>query len=133
MHRWVIRSSPQLEEAFHRRQPPVWLSGRMAETSMQVQGQWRSRSRAVDKQGPPIAFRRTAPRENEAARRCLKKARRRHGLPEPLPLDGRQAHAAASTSDNAAHGPPILSRQVNYLHHMVEPEHRGVKRVTRPR
>ena len=26
MNRWVIKDSPQLEEAFHRRKRPVWLS-----------------------------------------------------------------------------------------------------------
>src|SRR5438094_6957556 len=32
INRWVIKYSPQLEEAFHRRKRPVWVSLRMDET-----------------------------------------------------------------------------------------------------
>src|SRR3989442_10257524 len=32
INRWVIKYSPQLEEAFHRRNHPVWVSWRMDET-----------------------------------------------------------------------------------------------------
>jgi transposase-like protein len=41
LHRWVITDSPQLEDAFHRRTRPVWVSWRMDETSIQVKGAWR--------------------------------------------------------------------------------------------
>ena len=42
INRWVIKYSPQLEEAFHRRKRPVWVSWRMDETDIKVKGQWRS-------------------------------------------------------------------------------------------
>ena len=32
INRWVIRYSPQLEEVFHRRKRPVWVSWRLDET-----------------------------------------------------------------------------------------------------
>ena len=32
VNRWVVKYSPQLEEAFHRRKRPVWVSWRMDET-----------------------------------------------------------------------------------------------------
>jgi putative transposase len=32
LKRWVIKYSPQLEEAFHRRKRPVWVSWRLDET-----------------------------------------------------------------------------------------------------
>src|ERR1041385_6907416 len=56
INRGVIKYSPQLEEAFHRRKRAVWVSGRMDETSIKVKGQWRSLYRAVDKPGQPMAF-----------------------------------------------------------------------------
>src|SRR5262249_40231883 len=31
INRWVVKYSPQLEEAFHRRKRPVWISWRMDE------------------------------------------------------------------------------------------------------
>ena len=41
IHRWVIKESPQLEEAFHRRKRPVWIRWRMDETYIKVKGEWR--------------------------------------------------------------------------------------------
>jgi len=32
IQRWVVKYSPPLEEAFHRRKRPVWVSWRMDET-----------------------------------------------------------------------------------------------------
>ena len=38
INRWGIKYSPQLEEAFHRRKRPVWVSWRMDETYIKVKG-----------------------------------------------------------------------------------------------
>jgi putative transposase len=54
--RWVVTYSPLLEEAFHRRERPVWVSWRMDETYVKVKGQWRYLYRAVDKTGQTIDF-----------------------------------------------------------------------------
>jgi putative transposase len=54
VNRWVIKYSPQLEEAFHRRKRPVWVSWRMDETYIKVKGVWRYLYRAVDKYGETI-------------------------------------------------------------------------------
>jgi putative transposase len=40
VNRWVLKYSPQLEEAFHRRKRPVWISWHMDETYNKVKGQW---------------------------------------------------------------------------------------------
>ena len=39
---------------------------------------------------------------------------------------------AAIQSDHKAHGTAIAIRKVSELNHPVEPDHRAVKRVTRP-
>src|SRR5215510_6345150 len=57
---------------------------------------------------------------------------RRNGLPETLTLAGSDAQDAAITSDNEAHGPALLLRPGQYLHHIVEQAQRGGPRVTRP-
>ena len=77
-------------------------------------------------------FLRTAQRETAAALRLLKKASHRHGVPATIPMDGRDAKEAASKRSNAAPGTPIAIGQVPYLHHIVEQDHRGGKRITRP-
>jgi putative transposase len=132
VNRWVVKYSPQLEEAFHRRKRPVWISWRMDETYIKVKGQWCYLYRAVDKHGQTIDFLLTEHRDKEAALRFLKKAIRRNGLPETITIDGSDANAAAIKSYNEEHGTHIIIRQVKYLNNMVEQDHRGVKRITRP-
>jgi transposase-like protein len=130
--RWVVQDSPQLAEAFHRRTRPGWVSWRLDETSINVKGQWRELSRAVDKHGQPIDVLLTEQRDEAAARRFLKKALGRPGVPAKMTIEGSAAHEAAIKSSHAAHGTAIVIRQGKYLHPVVEQAHRGVKRVTRP-
>ena len=132
INRWVIKYSPQLEEAFHRHQRPVWVSWRMDETYIRVKGQWRYLYRAVDKHGHTIDFLLTEYRDKEAAFRFLKKAIRRHGVPETITIDGSEANEAAIKRYNQQYGTAIVIRQVKYLNNIVEQDHRAVKRVTRP-
>src|SRR2546421_12296963 len=56
IQRWVVKYSPLLEEALHRRQRPVWVSWRLDETYIRVKGQWRYLDRAVEPYGQPIDF-----------------------------------------------------------------------------
>lgn len=132
VNRWVIRYSPQLEEAFHRRKRPVWMSWRMDETYIRIKGQWYYLYRAVDQTGQTIDFLLTKHRDERAATRFLTKAIRRHGVPEKITIDGSEANAAAIRSYNQEHGTAIVLRQVKYLNNLVEQDHRAVKRVTRP-
>ena len=132
INRWTIKYSPLLEEAFHRRKRPVWVSWRMDETYIKVKGQWRYLYRAVDKHGETIDFLLTEHRDTEAALRFLKKAIRRNGVPETITIDGSDANTAAIKSYNAEHATTIAIRQVKYLNNIVEQDHRAVKRVTRP-
>ncbi len=56
IQRWVVKYSPLLEAAFHRRKRSVGMSWRMDETYIKVKGQWRYLYRAVDKHGQTIDF-----------------------------------------------------------------------------
>jgi putative transposase len=132
INRWVIKYSPQLEEAFHHRKRPVGRSWRLDETYIRVKGEWRYLYRAVDKHGQTIDFLLTEHRDQEAALRFLKKAIRRGGVPEKITIGGSGANEAAIKRYNEEHGTAIIIRQVKYLNNMIEQDHRGVKRVTRP-
>src|SRR5467141_5094378 len=132
INRWTIKDSPLLEEVFHRRKRPVWVSWRMDETYIKVKGQWRYLYRAVDKTGQTIDFLLTEERDEQAAKRFLTKAIRRHGVPEKITIDGSAANEAAIRSYNTEHGTAIEIRKVKYLNNIVEQDHRAVKRVTRP-
>ena len=132
VQRWVVKYSPQLEEAFHHRKRSVGRSWRMDETYIRVKGEWRYLYRAMDKSGQTIDFLLTEHRDTEAALRFLTQAIRRHGVPEKITIDGSEANEAAIKRYNEAHSTAISIRQVKYLNNMVEQDHRGVKRVTRP-
>jgi putative transposase len=132
INRWVLKSSPLLEETFHRRKRPGGRSWRMDETYIRVKGQWRYIYRAVDKSGQTIDFLLTEYRDTEAARRFLTQALHRHGVPDKITIDGSQANEAAIKRYHEAHGTAIEIHQIKYLHNMVEQDHRGVKRITRP-
>ena len=41
MNLWVVTYSPPLNDAFHRRKRPVWVSWRMDQTYLKVKGQRR--------------------------------------------------------------------------------------------
>jgi putative transposase len=86
----------------------------------------------VDTHGQTIDFLLPEQLDQEAALRFLKKAIRRHGVPEKITIDGCEANAAAIKHYNQQHGTSIEIRQIKYLNNMVEQDHRGVKRVTRP-
>src|SRR5215467_739831 len=120
IQRWVVEYSPLLEEAFHRRKRPVWVSWRMDETYIKVKGQWYYLYRAVDKYGQTIDFLLTEHRDTEAALRFLKKAIRRNGLPEMITIDGSDANEAAIKRYNQEYGTAIAIRQVKYLNNIVD-------------
>jgi putative transposase len=86
----------------------------------------------VDTHGQTIDFLLPEQLDQEAALRFLKKAIRRHGVPEKITIDGCEANAAAIKHYNQQHGTSIEIRQITYLNNMVEQDHHGVKRVTRP-
>src|SRR5215475_9249915 len=132
IQRWMVKYSPPLEEAFHRRQCPVGRRWRMDETYIRVKGEWRHLYRAVDTTGQTIDFLLTEHRDTEAALRFLTQAICRHGVPEKITIDGSDTNAAAIKRYNEEHGTKIIIRRVKYLNNIVEQDHRGIKRVTRP-
>ena len=132
IQRWVVKYSPLLEKALHRRKRPVWVSWRLDETYIRVKGQWRYPYRAVDKYGQTIDFLLTEHRDKGAALRFLKKALRRNGVPETITIDGSGANEAAIKSYNKEHGTIMKIRQIQYFNNVVAQDHRAIKRVTRP-
>lgn len=124
---------PQREEALQRRTRPVWMSWRRVETSMPVQGAWRSLDRAVATHGQPLAWLLPEHRAPAAALPLRTPAIRRNGLPETSTRESRDAKAAARKRSHEEHGTAIASRQGQYWQNVGAQEQRAVKRVTRPR
>jgi len=75
----------------------------------------------------------TEQRDEQAANKVLIKAIRRHGVvPETIPIAGSAANEAAIQSYHKEHDTSIAIRKITYLNHIVEHDHRAVKRVRRP-
>jgi putative transposase len=64
----------------------------------------------VDNTDQTIDFLLTEQRDERAALRFLTKAIRRHGMPEKVTIDGREANAAAIRGYNQEHGTAIIIR-----------------------
>ena len=129
---WFIKYSPQLEAQFHHRKRRVWVSWRMDETYVRVKGEWVYLYRTINKFSKTIDFLLTNKRDQKAAKRFLTKAIGRNGLPETINIDKSGANAVAIVSYNNEHNTKIYIRKCKFLNNVVEQDHRGVKRITRP-
>ena len=132
INRWAIRFLPLIEKMARKHKRPVGGSWRMDETYIKVKGVWKYLYRAVDKQGKTVDFLLTAKRDMAAAKRFFDKAMGANGDPDKVAMDKSGANKAAIDAINAGRDVPILVRQVKYLNNIVEPDHRAIKRVTKP-
>lgn len=99
---------------------------------MKIKGKSASLYRAVDKEGHTVDFLLTPTRDRDAAEAFLHKAIRTQGLPEKITIDKSGANTAAVTHYNKTHQTAIVIRHSKYLNHLVEQDHRAVKRLVRP-
>ncbi|MGI0120393.1 IS6 family transposase [Zooshikella sp. RANM57] len=132
IQRWVVHYCPQLEKAFHKKKQQPIGRWRLDETYIKVKGKWKYLYRAADKTGHTIDFLLTAKRDKKAALRFLNKAILRNTKPSLINMDKSGANKAAVNAYNKASHQQIEVRQVKYLNNIVEQDHQGVKRVTRP-
>jgi hypothetical protein len=109
----------------------VGRSWRLDETDVKIKGKSAYLYRAVDKDGYTIDFLLTPNRDRDAAETFLQKVLRTPGLPEKIPIDWSGANTAAITHYNQMHETAIVIRHCQYLNHIVEQDHRAVKRLTR--
>ncbi|MFK0569888.1 IS6 family transposase [Endozoicomonas sp.] len=136
LYRWVQKYAPQLEAEHRKRRKVSGTSWRMDETYIKVKGEWTYLYRAVDTQGQTVDFLLTKKRDQKAALRFFRKTIRLNGMPDKVTIDKSGSNTAALDELNQeqvkAGKPKIEVRQIKYLNNLVEQDHRGVKRRTRP-
>ena len=136
IYRWVQEYAPRLEAAHRKRRKPCGTSWRMDETYIKVKGEWVYLYRAVDTVGDTVDFLLTRKRDKKAALRFFRKAIRLNGMPEKVTIDKSGSNTAALAQLNEeqekAGQPKIEVRQIKYLNNLVEQDHRGIKRRTKP-
>ncbi len=132
VNRWVLHYSLQLDAAFRHKKKRVGTRWRLDETYIKVKGQWTYYYRAVDKEGQTIDFLLSMTRDRQAARRFLKKAIKQNGKPSLVNIDQSGANTAGIKQVNRDNNTRIKIWQCKYLSHIVEQDHRRIKRLIRP-
>jgi transposase-like protein len=93
--RWVVGYAAEFERGGQKWERRLGRSGRAEETFSQVRGPWMSRSRAGDGPGRTVESCGSRTRARAAAKALFRKARKRHGEPRTITLDGfKPSHAA---------------------------------------
>lgn len=134
VNRWVVNCSPALEANFRTHKKPVGRSWRMDETYIKVKGEWVYYYRAVDKQGQTVDFFLSQTRDTGAAQAFFEKAIGSSGQPEKVNMYKSEANLAGleKVNEGLPENKKMTIRQVKYLNNMVEQDHRGIKRITKP-
>ena len=142
LNRWVIEYSPLLENEFRKNyKRKIGSSWRMDETYIKIKGKWNYLYRAVDKEGDTIEFMLSKNRNESAAKAFFTKAIGSSGLPEKITIDKSGANKAGINAINlqmiifsliCCALMQIDIRQIKYLNNIVEQDHRGIKRITKP-
>jgi putative transposase len=88
--------------------------------------------RAVDTEGHTIDFLLSSTRGRDAAEAFLRTAIRPYGLPAKIIIDRSGAHTAAIPHYTNTHQTTLVIRHSQYWNHIVEQDHRAVKRFPYP-
>ena len=137
LNRWVVKYASTLAKVSQLRKKPTAPSWRLDETYVKVRGDWCYLYRAVDRSGQTLDFMLSEHRDEAAALRFLTKAIAANGLPRACAIDKSGANTAGLRAMNAALRDVCSPRQIRVyrsknLNNIVEQDHRGVKRRTRP-
>ena len=109
----------------------------MDETYIKVKGQWTYLYRAIDKYGNTVDFMLSKQRDKAAATAFFHQAIEDNGLPDKVVIDKSGANNAGLENINILLFLTGLFcfidiLQVKYLNHIVEQDHRFIKKVTKP-
>ena len=135
IYRWVQRYAPEINK---RIRPQLKLAGasyRVAETYIKVGKTCKYLYRAVDSTGNTIEFMLSAKRDVCAAKRFLQKVIRadHRRLPFTIRVDQNAAYPEAFTTSQKEKVLPhdCKLRRVKYLNHIIEQDHRFIKKRVR--
>ena len=136
LYRWVQRFAPELEKRLRRHLRCCRGPWHVDETYVRVGGEWRYLYRAVDGSGQTIDFRLSAKRDKKAARRLFRQALARENTrnPQVIVTDRLRSYPGAlrGMKRDGELGRFTRHRRGRWLTNRVEPDHRRVKRRTRP-
>ena len=129
--RWVQRYAPEWERP-RRELKRTGGSWRVDETYVRAAGQWTYLYRAVDSTGATIDFYLSANRDADAAKQFFRKtlAGGHHPRPRVINVDGNPSYpkVVEELKQGRRLGRRCHCRTCPYLNHIVEQDHRAIKR-----
>lgn len=136
MYRWVQHYAPELEKRCRPHLKATNDSWRVNETSRKVKQVWHYLYRAVDSQGNTLEFFLSPKRDAQAAKQVFWKALNAcHTVtPRVITVDKNAAYPKA-LNELKTEGflpQPCELRQSKYLNHLIEQDHRFLKRLVKP-
>jgi len=136
INRWVLKDAPELDKRLRPPLHPTNASWSVDETDIEIKGEWQALDRAVDSKGNTLDFMPSAKRDRKAAARFCHKGLKAQHTQAP-----RVITVAKNAADPAAMEPlkaeetiadETALRQSKYLNHIVEQDHRNIKRIVKP-
>jgi transposase, IS6 family len=136
IYRWVQAYAPELDKRIRPHLSSTNDSWKVDETYIKVKGAWKYLYRAIDSEGKTLDFMLSAKRDAKAAKRFFRKVLKGSwtGIPRVINVDKNPAYPSALKdlkADETLPEPTEL-RQVKYLNHLIEQDHRFIKRRTNP-
>jgi transposase-like protein len=132
--RGVLRYVPEFVKQWWCYVRSVGTFWRVAETYIKIKGNWVYLYLGVDTEGQTINFFLSERRSIAAATPFLQQAIEKRGLPQKITLDGSAAsrRAVAELREENLLPATLIVRTNRYLNHVIEQDHRRVKRRVRP-
>ena len=135
LFRWIQAYAPELNKRIRSHLRMTNGSWRVDETYIRVKGEWVYLYRAVDSAGQTIDFLLSAKRDAAATKRIFRKALRQpHTVnPRTITVDKNAAYPIATKAMKREGTLRRFAkvRQVKFLNHIVEQDHRRIKRLVR--
>jgi IS6 family transposase len=136
IYRWVQHFAPELDRRCRAHLKATTDSWHVDETSVKVKGTWMYLYRAVDSHGATLDFLLSVTRDTAAAKRFFAKAlgAAHTVIPRVITVDKNAAYPKALHELKAAGKVPAACelRQSKYRNHLVEQDHRCIKRLVKP-
>jgi transposase-like protein len=139
-----LKVTPEVDQHIRRHLKPTNDSWRVDETNIKVRGVWKYLYRAVDSEGKTLDLMLSSKRDGRAAARFFRKVLKRQHTQSPrlsryaggeaLAVDKHVADPGARETLKAAAviDPETELRQSKSLNHVIEPDHRNIKRSVKP-
>ncbi|PFR33755.1 IS6 family transposase, partial [Bacillus thuringiensis] len=133
--RWVHQYGPELDKKLHRHLKKTTDSWRADETYVKVKGQWMYLHRAVDSEENTIDFTFSKTRDHEAAKCFIKKALQSFHVSKlrVVTVDKKPSYSITIKPLKEEQQMPasIQMMRIKYLNHIIEQDHRSLKKRVR--